>query len=175
MSKSETLFCSTQKVPLPFWNVRAVIWSSATQIRPVLWGPIPEHSSTGGNAVSTNRPQGISKSTKMSSSNLRWVRCKVLLLSLLKQNWSMRTVQKISFGVLMSKTILGWKVHKADAVAVIVGTQWFYLKQNEPNSKLWQGIAFTGRDNTATAEVYIWKIYYPLVLCCPRNTIVAFS
>ena len=45
------------------------------------------------------------------------------------------------------------QVHKADSVAVIVGSQWYYLKQSEPGNKLWQGIAFTGRDSTVTAEV----------------------
>lgn len=44
-------------------------------------------------------------------------------------------------------------MHKADAVAVIVGSQWYYLKQSEPNTKVWQGIAFTGRDSAVTAEV----------------------
>ena len=47
------------------------------------------------------------------------------------------------------------QVHKADAVAVIVGSQWYYLKSDsDSGNKTWQGIAFTGRDPEATAEVY---------------------
>ena len=54
----------------------------------------------------------------------------------------------------------------AGAVAVIVGQQWYYLRR-EGTSSLWEGIAFTGRDDTGTVDVYACygksKDFYPLL------------
>ena len=48
------------------------------------------------------------------------------------------------------------EVENADAVAVIVGQQWFYLRRSgDDDGKLWQGTAHTGNDARVTADVYV--------------------
>ena len=59
------------------------------------------------------------------------------------------------------------EVAKAEAVAVIVGQQWFYLRRDEP-SKAWEGVAHTGKDQRITADVYARysdndKDFFPLL------------
>ena len=59
------------------------------------------------------------------------------------------------------------EVFKAEAVAVIIGRQWFYMKRDE-SGKIWEGIASTGKDPRIRAEVYVrysnnQKDFFPLL------------
>ena len=59
------------------------------------------------------------------------------------------------------------EVPSADAVAVIVKEQWFYLKKDS-SGKLWEGVAHTGKDSTVTVDVYCKqkdnaRDFYPLL------------
>ncbi len=84
-------------------------------------------------------------------------------------NWLKCRLYEPSTGDLKINKNVKFKieVQAAAAVAVIVGSQWFYLKHSE-DKKVWEGIAFTGRDPTASLDIYArytsdLRDFYPLL------------
>lgn len=71
------------------------------------------------------------------------------------QYWYKCRLHEPTFGELRLNKNVKFKleVANADAVAVIVGQQWFYLKRDD-EGKTWEGAAHTGKDIRATADVY---------------------
>lgn len=72
-----------------------------------------------------------------------------------QQKWNRARLHEPTCGDLKIDKNVKFKleVAVADAVAVIVNNQWYYLKRQE-DGKTWEGVAFTGRQADITADVY---------------------
>ena len=73
-----------------------------------------------------------------------------------QQYWQKARLHEPTSGDLKLNKNVKFKleVQNADAVAVIVGQSWYYLKSAE-GSKIWEGMAHTGKDSNSTADVYV--------------------
>ena len=85
------------------------------------------------------------------------------------QFWQKCRLHEPTSGELKTNRSIRFKleVFKAEAVAVIVGKQWFYLRREE-NGQAWEGVVATGKNAKLKAEVYACfsdndKDFFPLL------------
>lgn len=84
-----------------------------------------------------------------------------------QSHWQLARLHEPTCGDLRLNKNVKFKIEAtgAEAVAVIINNQWFYLKKA---GKVWEGVAFTGKDAAAAAEIYArygsdTRDFYPLL------------
>ena len=72
------------------------------------------------------------------------------------QCWLRCRLHEPTTGILKLNKNIKFKVEVGDcnAVAVIIGGQWFYLTPSDEDAKTWEGIAYTGQDENVSVFVY---------------------